>query len=86
MHLATFGSGLKRTPFVFLQLEASLKKWGTAYVYGVLEADVATVGTVDMWLYRCVKSEEWRSKQRSWLPRGRDVASRCTGLSLCAAG
>lgn len=41
-----------RTFFEFLQVEASLKKWGKAYVYSMLANDVATVGTVDMWLYR----------------------------------
>lgn len=35
------------------QVEAAMKKWSTAYVYGMLGTDVATVGTVDMWLYRC---------------------------------
>jgi hypothetical protein len=35
------------------QVEAAMRKWATAYVYSMLGTDVATVGTVDMWLYRC---------------------------------
>jgi hypothetical protein len=30
-----------------------LDNYSTAFVYGMLGTDVATVGTVDMWLYRC---------------------------------
>ena len=30
-----------------------MRKYSTAYVFGMLGTDIATVGTVDMWLYRC---------------------------------
>lgn len=41
--------------FLLLQVEAAMKNWATAYVYGMLGTDVATVGTMDMWLYRWEK-------------------------------
>ena len=38
---------------MLVQVEAAMRKWATCYVFGMLGTDVATVGTVDMWLYRC---------------------------------
>ena len=34
-----------------------MRKWSTAQVYGMLGTDVATIGTVDMWLYRCTSEQ-----------------------------
>lgn len=52
-NLFWFKAHIEKVCIVPLQVEAAMRKWSNAYVYGMLGTDVATVGTVDMWLYRC---------------------------------